>query len=71
MDYKRNACKILIMKPEALRLLGRASCTWEDSIKMGAKETGWEGVNWIHVAQIRDQWRAVVNTAMNIWNAGN
>jgi hypothetical protein len=38
------------MKPEALRLLGRASCTWEDSIKMGAEETGWEGVNWIHVA---------------------
>jgi len=33
---------------------------------MDIKETGWECVDWIHVAQDRDQWRAVVNTVMNL-----
>jgi hypothetical protein len=27
---------------------------------------GWEGVDWIHLALDRDQWRAVVNTVMNL-----
>jgi hypothetical protein len=27
----------------------------------------WEGVDWIHPAQDRDQWRALVNTVMNLW----
>jgi hypothetical protein len=31
------------------------------------REIGWEGVNWIHLAQDRDQWRALVNTVMNFW----
>jgi hypothetical protein len=38
---------------------------WEDNIKMDLRETGWEGVDWIHLAQDMDQWRAVVNTVMN------
>jgi hypothetical protein len=32
---------------------------------MDLRETGWGGVEWIHLAQDRDQWRAVVNTMMN------
>jgi hypothetical protein len=38
------------------------------------REVGWEGVDWIHLSQDRDQWGAVVNTVMNIWvprKAGN
>jgi hypothetical protein len=35
------------------------------NIKMDLREVGWEGVNWMHLVQDRDQWRAVVNTAMN------
>jgi hypothetical protein len=31
------------------------------------KEIGWENVDWIHVAQNRDQWQAVVSTVMNLW----
>jgi hypothetical protein len=34
---------------------------------------GWDGMDWIDLAQDRDQWRAVVNTVMNLWvplNAG-
>jgi hypothetical protein len=30
---------------------------------------GWDGVGWIDLAQDRDQWRALVNTVMNLWVA--
>jgi hypothetical protein len=33
---------------------------------MNVREIGWEGVDWMHLAQDRDQWRAVVNTVMNL-----
>jgi hypothetical protein len=37
-----------------------------DNIKIDLGETGWDGMNWIDLAQDRDQWRALVNTAMNL-----
>jgi hypothetical protein len=40
---------------------------------MDLRETGWDGMDWIDLAQDRDQWRALVNTAMNFrvpYNAG-
>jgi hypothetical protein len=45
---------------------GRRRIILEDNIKMNLEEIGYEDVDWIHLAQNRDQWRAVVNTAMNI-----
>jgi len=39
---------------------------WEDNIRMDLRETGWEGVDWMHLAQDMDQWLAVVNTVMKI-----
>jgi hypothetical protein len=48
-------------------LKGRPRRPWKDSIEIGLWEIGWEGVDWIHLAQDRDRWRAVVNTVMNIW----
>jgi hypothetical protein len=45
-----------------------------DNIKMDLQEVGWEGVDWIDLAQDSDRWRAVVNAVMNLWvpkNAGN
>jgi hypothetical protein len=39
----------------------------EDNTKMDLSETGWEGVDWMHLAQDRDPWRAFVNTVMNLW----
>jgi hypothetical protein len=39
----------------------------DNIIKMDLGERGWGGVDWIGLAQDRDQWRAVVNTVMNIW----
>jgi hypothetical protein len=40
--------------------------TYEDNIKMDLREIGWDGMDWIEVAQDRDQWRALVNTVMNL-----
>jgi hypothetical protein len=39
----------------------------EDNIKTSNKEVGWESVDWIHLAQDRDWWQAVINMAMDIW----
>jgi hypothetical protein len=33
---------------------------------MDLGEIGWDGRDWIELAQNRDQWRAVVNTAINL-----
>jgi hypothetical protein len=52
----------LVVKPEGKRLLGRPRRRWEDNVIMDLVEIFWEGVDWIHAAQDRDQWRAVVNT---------
>jgi hypothetical protein len=38
----------------------------EDNIKMDLKKTGWGDVDWIDLAHNRDQWRALVNTVMNL-----
>jgi hypothetical protein len=38
-----------------------------DNINMDLTEIGWSGIHWIHLAQDRDQWRALVSTAMNYW----
>jgi hypothetical protein len=46
--------------------LGRPRRRWEDGIKMDLRETGWESVDWIQLALDRDQWWALVNTAMNL-----
>jgi hypothetical protein len=40
---------------------------WEDNIKIDLRKIGWEGVDWMHVAQNRDQWQILVNTEMNLW----
>jgi hypothetical protein len=63
---KMNAYKILVRKPEGKRPLGRPRRRWEDNIKMDLKEIGWGGIDWIDLAQDRDQWRALVNTVMKL-----
>jgi hypothetical protein len=66
MGEKRNAYRILVGKPGGKRPLGRPRRRWVDNIKMDLREIRWDGVNWIDVAQDRDQWRALVNTVMNL-----
>jgi hypothetical protein len=68
MGEMRNAYRILVGKPEGKRPLGRPRRKWENNtcIKMDIRETGWSGMDWIDLAQDRDQWRALVNTVMNL-----
>jgi hypothetical protein len=56
----------LLGKPEGKRPLGRQRSRWADKIKTDLREIGWYGVEWINMAQDRDQWRALVNTVMNL-----
>jgi hypothetical protein len=62
----RNAYRILVGKPEGKRTLGRPRRRWVDNIKMDLREAGGDGINWIDLAEDRDQWRAFVNTMMNL-----
>jgi hypothetical protein len=54
-------------KPEGKRPLGRPRRRWVYNIKMDLREIGWDGRDWIELAQHRDQWRALVNMMMNLW----
>jgi hypothetical protein len=62
----RNTNKTLVGKPERKRPLGSPTCRWEDNIKMDLTEAGREVVDGMHLAQDKDQWWAVANTAMNL-----
>jgi hypothetical protein len=66
MGEKRNAYRILAGKPEGKRPPGRPRRRWVDNIKMDLREIGWDGVDWMDMAQDRDQWRALVNTVLNL-----
>jgi hypothetical protein len=66
MGEERNACRLLVGKPEGKRPLGRPRRRWVDNIKMDLLEIGWGGVHWIGLAQDRDKWRALVNAVMNL-----
>jgi hypothetical protein len=66
MGEKRNAYRILVGNSEGKRPLGRSRRGWVDNIKMDVREIGWDDMDWIDLAQDRDQWRALVNTVMNL-----
>jgi hypothetical protein len=56
----------MVVKPERKISLGRLVRRWEDNIRMDPREIGWEVVDWIHLAQYREQLQAFVNTVMNL-----
>ena len=57
----------MLGKPGGKRLLGRPRLKWEDNIKMDLHEVGCWGMDWIELAEDRDRWRALTNTAVNLW----
>jgi hypothetical protein len=61
-----NACKIIVGKSQGKRSLGRPRCGWQDDIKMDLKETEFEDVDWLHVAQNRVQEQDTVYTVINL-----
>jgi hypothetical protein len=55
MDEKRNAYRLLVVKPDCV-----------DNISMDLGEVGWGDVDWIGLAQDRNRWRALVNSVLNL-----
>jgi hypothetical protein len=53
-------------KPEGKKPLGRLRCRWMDNIRMDLSEIGWDGMDWIDLAEDRDQWRDLSYTVMNL-----
>jgi hypothetical protein len=62
----RNALKVLVGKLDGKRPHRKPRRRWEDNIKINVKEIRFEDVDWNHLDQDRDQWRALVNTVMNL-----
>jgi hypothetical protein len=61
--------EVLVRKLEGKKPLGRPRHRLDNDIKINLKEIGRDGMDWIHVAQDRDQWWALVNMAMNFLNS--
>jgi hypothetical protein len=66
MGEGRGVYRVLVGKSERKRPPRRSRRRWEDNIKMNLREIGIDVANWIQLAQDRVQWRAFVNTAMNL-----
>jgi hypothetical protein len=66
MAEKRNVYRILVGKPEGKRPLRRPRLRWVDNIRIDLREIGWDGMDWIDLDQDMDQWRALVNTILNL-----
>jgi hypothetical protein len=66
MGEGRKVYRVLVGKTGGQRPLERPRRRWEDGTKMSLRETGWGGVDWIHLPQDRDRWRAVVIAVMNL-----
>jgi hypothetical protein len=63
---EEDGCRILVIKPERKRPLGISRCRWKYNIKINLREIGWSSMDWIHLAQDRNHWRALGNTVMNL-----
>jgi hypothetical protein len=62
----RHTYIIQVGMPEGKRPLGRPRRRWVDNFKIDLRDIGWDGMYWIDLAQVREQWRALVNTLMNL-----
>jgi hypothetical protein len=66
MGEGRGVYRVLVMKLEEKKLLGRPGRRWEDNIKMELQEVECGGMDWIELAQDRDRWRALVKGVVNL-----
>jgi hypothetical protein len=62
MEKAINAYGIIIANPKEICL----GVDWTISIKIHLKEISCQVVDWFHLAQDRSQWRALINTIMNL-----
>jgi hypothetical protein len=66
MGEEKNVYRVLMVKSEGKRSVGRPRRRWEDGIRMDLREIGCGSVDWIQLARDRDRWRAVVSAVMNL-----
>jgi hypothetical protein len=66
MGEGRGVYRVLVGRAERKNPLGRPKRRWEDNIKMDLTETGIDWADWIRLSRDRVQWRAFVNTIMNL-----
>jgi hypothetical protein len=66
MGEKRNAYRLLVKMAVGKRQLSRQSRRWMDNIRTDLREVGWGDVDWIALAQDRNNWRALVNSVLNL-----
>jgi hypothetical protein len=62
----KNAYRILVGKLERRRPLGSPRRKWVDNNKMDLRDIGWDGIDWTDMTQDREEWRALVNTVINL-----
>jgi hypothetical protein len=65
MDENKHAYRLMVGKPEGKRPIERTRHKWVDNVNMDLRGIGWGGMDWIHLAQDRSQWRALVNMVIN------
>jgi len=66
MVEERRVYRVLVVKPEGKRPLGRPRRRWVDNIRMDFQEVECGHVNWIGLAQDRNGWRTLVSAVMNL-----
>jgi hypothetical protein len=57
---------VLVGKPKGKRQIGRPKHRWKDNIKVDPEKMEWDDIDWIDVTEGRNQWRALLNTVMNL-----
>jgi hypothetical protein len=63
---ERDSHRFSVERPERKRPVGRHRDRWEGNIKIYLGDIGWTDMDWINVAQYRDQWRVLMSTVMNL-----
>jgi hypothetical protein len=62
----RGVYGVFVGKPKGKRPLGTPRCRWQGNNNVDLQEIGYEGMDWIELAQDRDRWRALVNEVMSL-----